>query len=162
MRKVIITFLLAWATLFATLIYLGGPAEAADWLELQDVSITYRSYFPGAVEPLVTQNSMAPGKNLGKELNVDINSDIFDYLYWNNTVHSYADENSEGGGGQFRVVGWEFGLGVDFRKIWRQWPVSFGYYHWSTHILDASWGLGHFPVRDSLELRIYLYDRQYR
>lgn len=160
MRKVLVTFITAWVTLFAVLLYLGAPSEANGLLELQQVDITYRSFFPGGVDPLITENPYLPGRNMGKELNLAVNMDLLEYLYWNNTVHSMTDEGNDGSS-QFRMVGWEFGLGVDFRRFGLGLPFSVGYYHFSRHTLDIATP-NHFPVCDSLELRIYLYERKSR
>lgn len=167
MLRRILVFWIAWLSVVVIGYALAmQPANAADWLELQHLDITYRSYFPGGIDPLLTQNPTLPGRTLGKELNLTVDTYFFDFIYWNSTVHSMTDAvlNSDGttDGGQFRMVGLETGLGIDFHKIYGEFPVSIGYYHWSTHVLDAEDGLGPFPRRDAIELRVRLYDRSYR
>lgn len=150
----------------ATLLYLGGEADAADWLELQKVDLDYKSYYPGGVDPLITENPSLPGRTLGKALNLEVNTNIFDYFYWNSTIHSMTDEvfNADGSSnpGQFRMVGLEMAVGIDLRTVYGELPVSIGYYHYSRHVLDTDNGLGPFPREDALEIRIHIYDRHYR
>ncbi len=128
----------------------------ADTIELQEVSVVWQRYFPGGVDPLVTENSNLPNRTLGNNLQLNVNTNILKYLYWNSRIHASTDQvlNIDGStsGGQFRTVGLEFGLGVNLTK-----NIQFGYHHHSQHILDSSYGNGPFPREDSLELKIWLY-----
>lgn len=157
MRKIVVTFCLIWILVFATLIYMGNPVRA-DWLEIDSATVTYRSFLPGGSDPLITQNPYQANKAMGKELNLDLNMDLFKYLYWNNTIHSMTDQPVNASDGQFRMIGLEFGLGVDLRRVSRQLPFSFGYYHYSRHLLDTA-SPTHFPVLDAIEFKIYLYSK---
>lgn len=142
----------------AVLLYRAPKAEADTIFRVKEVNVTYRSFFPGGTDPLITQNPALPDRALGKELNLTVNTDFLKYLYWNNTVHSMTDiEASTGAAGQFRMVGLETSLGIDLMRLWKVLPVSVGYYHFSRHILDSPGGLGHFPVLDAAELKLQLY-----
>lgn len=135
-----------------------SPTQAAELFTLDEVKITYREFFPGGQDPLITQNALLPDRALGKELNLGINTSILKVFYWNNIIHSTTDEYAlNGKNGQFRVIGLEFTLGVDFSKIISAIPITLGYYHYSQHILDSEHSLGHFPVRDGIELNLYIY-----
>lgn len=145
---------------FIALLLMITPAAsfAADFKiwELDELKFTYRSFFEGGRDPLITDNGL-PNRALGKELNLTMNTSLFKYGYFNNTIHSMTDEiKGTGGSGQFRMVGWEFGLGVDFSKISKHTPFSVGYYHYSQHALDHTYPWA-FPVKDAIEVNIYLF-----
>ncbi len=145
------------AILFAIIVGLAvalffQPAEA---VELKEVSITYRKYVMSSTDPLVTGYGTR-GRTLGDGLDLTVNSDLFTYLFWNNTVHAKTDTYPDGVGGQFRLVGWEFSVGLDLARIWSDAPLTVGYYHYSRHALDARapWD---FPREDALEVKLKLY-----
>ena len=149
------TAVITFVTLFILLVF--SNIVNADAIELKELSIEYKDFFPGGTDPLITQNGL-PDRTLGKELNLNIYTDIYEYCYWNNTVHSMTDEIiGSGGRGQFRMVGWEFSVGCRLIQ-----ELDFGYYHFSRHNLDHLSTLGHFPVQDSLGIKIYLYQPKYR
>lgn len=127
----------------------------ANPIEVNEVSLTYRSFFSGAVDPLITENAYLPGHSLDKELNLQLNSSLLTYLFWNNTIHSMTDA-SPSATGQFRMVGWEFNFGFDISKVNRSLPLSISYYHYSRHVLDTESSLGHFPVADGIEVKLWL------
>lgn len=168
MVKRVVVFWLSWIVVVATgTMLLSSDSRSSEWLELQKVDLTYRSFFPGGTDPLITENPSLPGRTLGKELDLEVNSNVFDYFYWNSTVHSMTDEVFSSDGlssnpGQFRMVGLEIGIGVDLRKVSSELPVSIGYYHYSRHVLDATYGSGPFPREDALEVKVHIYDRSYR
>ncbi len=158
MRSTLIVFSLLWLLLFSCLLY-SGEAESADWMQLREATVTYRSFLPGGTDPLITQNPYLPNRAMDKELNLDVNLDLVNYLYWNNTVHSMTDSQyAPASGGQFRMVGLEMGFGVDMRRIYSELPISIGYHHFSRHLLDTA-SPYHFPCQDAIELKIYLYAR---
>lgn len=131
---------------------------ADDWhvLDLDEVSVGVMHYLPGGSDPLITQNNNELNKALGEELEVNINTTLFHYLYWNSRVHSTTDTNisynGSTNGGQFRLVGLEFRVGLNLTEY-----VQFGYYHHSQHLLDTNYSQGNFPLKDALELRFYIY-----
>lgn len=151
------------AVAFAVLLFFEPYSDADNEIfELRQVEVTYRSFFGGGYDPLITQNPYQPNRALGKELNLQVNTDLGYLLYWNNTIHSMTDHEVGTNSGQFRMVGLEIQLGVDIRKIVPEVPVSIGYYHYSRHLLDTEWGLGHWPVEDGIELKLRLYDHPSR
>lgn len=127
-----------------------------DVLELNEASVGYINYFPGGVDPLITENSNLPNRTIGSNLELNINSNILKYLYWNNKVHAGTDKvlntNGSVSSGQFRTVGLEFHLGVIISD-----NLQFGYYHHSIHTLDTTYGGGTFPRLDGIELKLFLY-----
>lgn len=149
-----------WLTLIALVLMLVvdepcASARGFSVFDLSEVSLTYRSFFPGGHDPLITDTGLV-NKQLGKEMDLSVNTSLLRYLYWNNTIHSLTDADVNAGGGQFRMVGWEFGLGIDFRKISSSIPLTAGYYHYSQHSLDHEYPW-HFPVRDAIELKLLIY-----
>lgn len=157
-RHRLITLAVAAVAFFAILLY-RQPAEAAELFQIEQVKVTYRSYFPGGTDPLITQNGYLPDRALSKSLDLSVDTTLGKYFYWNWNVHSMTDTLVHGQGGQFRMVGLEMRLGIDFSKIWSFIPVTAGYYHDSDHILDSPHSLGHFPVKDAVEFNFILYRR---
>ncbi len=143
----------------SVLLYKSTVAEAWEIFQLTEITVVYRS-FDGGVDPLLTQNPLQPDRSLDKSLDLVVNTDVFEMFYWNNTVHSMTDKSTTNGSGQFRMVGLEWALGIDFQRIWEGIPISFGRYHYSRHLLDTEWGLGHFPYEDSWELKLRLFQRR--
>lgn len=123
----------------------------ADTLELQEIKLNYKSFFPGGSDPLITQNGL--NHNMDKELNLHLNMDFFDHFYWNNMIHSMTDKD-EAGSGQFRLVGWNFNLGLHLTDY-----VDFGYHHFSQHLLDYA-GPNHYPVQDAWEINVYIFRKK--
>lgn len=154
-----LAFVLGWVTLMAVLIYNMGEANAFEILQVDEVTVVYRKFVDGSSEPLITQNPTQPGRAMNEEVDLTVNSSILKYLYWNSTIHSMTDKSAVDGSGQFRMVGLEWGLGIDLQRVWRAIPVSIGRYHYSQHILDGEWGLGHTPLENAWELRLKLYKR---
>lgn len=144
----LLSIILAWA----------GRADAA-MFDLREVSVEGKHFFPGGHYPLITDNGI-DNRTLGEELNLTVKIDVLKYLFWDNTVHSMTDKvlNPDGStaGGQFRLVGLEFGLGVDFSRMWDWLPVRVGYWHYSQHELDgvSQW---HFPVQDAIAVKLIIY-----
>ena len=126
----------------------------ADAFELKEVSLNYRDFLPGTYYPLITNNGI-PNRALDKELLLNLNSDLWKYGYWNNTVHTMTDKDATTGAtGQFRLVGWEFRVGAKVFDC-----LDVGYYHHSQHLMDASLPY-HFPTEDAVEIKIYLYSAE--
>lgn len=139
-------------TIFVLLLNMQlSHADDFGFLDLRELSVDAKSYYPGGHYPLITDNKIPGGRSLDKELNLSIKTDMLKYFYWDSTVHSMTDKTLDGYHGQFRLIGLEFGVGLRISS-----SVEFGYYHYSEHLMDASlpW---HFPVRDALQLKVFLY-----
>jgi hypothetical protein len=122
----------------------------ADTIELNQLGIRYRSFFPGGVDPLITQSGLR--HNLDKEVALIMDIDLIGDCFWNNVVHSRTDTDNLGGG-QFRTVGWQFDLGC---HVFRNFDVYYG--HHSQHLMDYNstvWD--HFPVEDSIGFTIWVF-----
>jgi len=126
-----------------------GNAEDFKFVEVQEVTVNYKSYFPNGYEPLISDNGL-PDRQLDKELTLRVNTNFLKYLYWNNYVHSWTDKTSTGGG-QFRLVGYQFDLGIQITSF-----VSLEYAHHSQHLLDHQLP-NRFPVNDSISLNLFLF-----
>ena len=138
------------------LLFLSSTSYAGDYsldgFELREVSLNYRSYFGGGNDPVLNSSGL-PDRELDKKLDITINMDVLRYLYWDNQINSTTDKDINSGSGQFRVIGWEYRIGI---RIFSS--LEFGLYHHSQHILDHQ-GVGHFPVEDALQLKLYIYKR---
>jgi hypothetical protein len=136
----------------ATILFLvASYAEAGDFkiVEVQEVTIQYRHYFPGGYNYMINANGLE-GKSLGQGVNLIINTDFLKYLYWNNLVHSTTDRNVNSLG-QFRHLGWQFAIGTRIASM-----LSVEYYHHSQHLLDHKHILGRFPVEDAININLQL------
>jgi len=120
-----------------------GQVCLGDAVKIGDVYIEGK-HFTHARTPLLQQNGLNGPK---QELNLQVDSVLFSYFYFNNRIHSQTDER------QFRVVGWNFKLGI---SIWRNLDVE--YEHFSRHLLDRNPAFD-FPVQDSIGFRLY-FNRQ--
>ena len=128
-----------------------SKADEYNIVNVDELKINYKSFFPGGSNPLITENGLL-NRTLDKELSLTVNTFIFNVFYWNNRIHSLTDkENVPNGIGQFRLVGLESQLGVNLTP-W----VSLEYYHHSQHLLDYMYPYGHFPVEDAFSLNIFL------
>lgn len=154
-RKFLIGLSLFVFILCATLLALS-PAEASDFqlVELKDVTIGYKSFFPGSYQPQLAQSGI-PNRTLGKELNLNLGIDLLRYAYFNSRVHGTTDEIIENGKstgkGQFREVGWNFQLGIRPHALF-----SIEYEHHSQHMLDWQ-SPTRFPVEDSIGIKVFIY-----
>lgn len=142
------------AVVAAVLGFLGFPrSAAADGLELQSVRVDYIRFFDGAHDPLITQNGQK-GRALGAQLDLHVDVDVLRYFFWNSTVHSLTDRRMHNGeeAGQFREVNLQMQFGLRLLSV-----LDVYYWHSSTHLLDATYTGGHFPVQDGLGLTLKLY-----
>lgn len=157
MTKLVAYYFLAMFLILATArladaepyLYTPTKRDAGYPLVLRDVSLEYKSFFDGGSYPLITDNGL--NRVQDKEMQLNLNFDLLSYLYWDNVVHASTDRDPATGSSQFRLVGWQFGLGVRLTE-W----LKVGYYHHSQHLLDATlpW---RFPVQDALHLQIKVY-----
>lgn len=138
------------------LLFLLNPTDtSADQFEgitLREVSIDYRSYFPGGTDAILKTTNI-PNQQLDKKLDLHVNMDVLEYLYWDNMISSTTDKYPNGGG-QFRVVGWNFRFGIRITN-----NIQLGYFHYSQHLLDVL-GTQHFPVEDAIQFKITIYRRE--
>jgi hypothetical protein len=133
-------------------------ASGDDLVELNEVSIDYKDYFAGGYDPLITGNGIGD-RGLGKGIELNVNTDVLSVFFFNNRVHTMTDEITSGNGaGQFRTVGWQFQLGLRVSKMF---PLDIYYEHHSQHLLDTP-GVQHFPVNDSVGLKLTLFSKRRR
>lgn len=131
--------LILWYVL--ALVLIGLHSASADTIfDLDEVSIKYRRFHPSARHPLFYASTPKEG------LDLRVNTTILNYVYWNNTVHSYTNS------AQYYLVGWELQFGVRLT----QW-ADFFYEHHSQHLLDHTYPHSKFPVEDSWGFTLYLY-----
>ena len=75
--------------------------------------------------------------------------DLWDTVYWENTIYAYGDS------AQYRHVGWKWELGVNLYD-----NLHIFYHHHSEHAMDANReDIGHpdkWPIEDSFGIRINL------
>lgn len=107
-------------------------------VEIRDLSLEYRQFQEGSILHELPDQFAARG-----ELNLDLDMRLVGPLFWRNRVHSLIDQS------QFRLIGWNFVLGWEVTD-W----LELNWEHFSRHLLDAQYPNRHFPVEDSLGLRI--------
>lgn len=118
-------------------------------ITLSEVSLDYRWFKPGGTDPLMSYNGLA-NKEPGGQVDLNVNMDVLDYLYFNNTVHSMIDRDIGGQYGQFRLIGWHFQVGMHLSQY-----CDIYMDHFSQHLLDTTYALGHFPVTDGFGVKVY-------
>jgi hypothetical protein len=98
---------------------LANTAEAREWhlVELHDVTITGKKFFPKGRNPLINGNEL-PNREPAEEVDLNLNMDVAGVAYWENMVHSMTDNDTTTGKGQFRVVGLNFRWGYMLQIGW--------------------------------------------
>ncbi len=120
-------------------------------IELRETTIAYRSFLPGGSDASITDNGLS-NKTLGEEVNLHVNVDFARYFYLNNRVHGTTDKDATTGeGGQFRMIGWNYSLGVRLSSY-----LNVEYEHHSQHALDHTLPR-HFPLEDSIGFKLFIY-----
>lgn len=153
MSKHIKVLLFTASCIIAFVFSLISCAGEFDIVELEQVKIQYKDFFDDGHDPLVTQNGLL-NKQLGKELNVLIDTNLFQYFYFNNIVHSMTDENPSGIG-QFRTIAWSYDIGVRLTTF-----LNVAITHRSQHLLDHVWPYGHFPLQNAVLFEVNLYSKK--
>lgn len=131
--------LVFWYLLALVLIGLHS-ASAGTIFDLDEVSVKYRRFHPSARHPLFHASTPKEG------LDLNVNTTVLNYIFWDNTVHSYTNSS------QYYLVSWELRLGARLT----QWLDLF-YEHHSQHILDQTYPHMKFPVEDSWGIKLYIY-----
>jgi len=138
--------------LLAGLMLLSSTVCYADTIDLDEVKIAYKQFFPYGYEPLINQNGMKD-RELRKELSLFVNNNILTHGYFNNQILSYTDRDGPSQSGEnFRIVGWNFELGIHLFD-----NLDVYYWHFSKHYLDTKPVTGRFPVQDAVGINLYLY-----
>lgn len=113
-------------------------------------SITAKKFLPNGFSPY-----MQNGSTLNAGLDLDIETDILAVGYFNNKVWSLVDQSA------FRWVGWNYQVGIRILPF-----VAVEYEHFSKHILDKVNPFmeqgNRFPVEDSVNIKLDLYNKNYR
>lgn len=164
MNRLILRFVLGYLLgVTIGLIWLNRSDASEGWeiVNLTEVNVNYISFFPGSFDPLITENASMPNRQLGKQLDLNVNMDFMKYGYWDNKVHSLTDDriNPNDSAGQFRLVGLNSRLGLRVSQ-----HLEIGYFHYSQHLLDTGYQAGngvsnHWPVEDGLEIKLWLFRR---
>jgi len=127
---------------FALLFCFYFPATCSGELfQLGDVYMHGKFFSRGSRNLMITQN--VPNQSLTKELNLQVDTVILDYVYWNHKIHSQVDNR------QFRVIGWDFQIGITLLQ-----GIDLEYGHFSKHWLDFNTSV-EFPVEDYFGFKFY-------
>ena len=149
-KSLILSFLISSFLFLVSIFVSSASASEYKFIDVDELKINYKDYFPGGADPLITQNGI-PNRQLGKQVNLNLNLDLMNVLYWNNTVHGTTDEIIGSNKGQFRRVGWQFQFGINIEE-----HISVEYYHHSQHLLDYEWPYGRWPVEDAISVNLYI------
>lgn len=113
----------------------------ADAVELKELSLTYTKYAEANYSPYFPQRAK-------DGIAMESKTAILRYGFLNTLVHGTSDEH------QYRHVGLQLDLGIRIGKL------DVYARHHSQHILDsAEYWDRHFPVSDTLNIKLYLYGR---
>ncbi len=117
-------------------------APAKNWLiNVDELSINYKKFQPSSRHPLFYNSKMKEGIDLNMNNNM-----LFDYVFWDNTIHSSTNSS------QYYLVGWQFKFGARVTN-----GITVQYEHHSQHILDSTYPYMKFPVEDSLGFTIRIF-----
>jgi hypothetical protein len=150
MGKKILIFVSVYLILLCSwLLWSMQPVEANEhawFIQLDEVSVDWMHYHPYSRSPYFYDSQMKDG------IAIHMNSDmLFDYLYWDNTVHTDTDDT------QFHTVGWKFELGAHVTSF-----LNLYYHHHSQHIMDGQLPYMKFPSEDSYGITINIYNARPR
>lgn len=139
--------LIILGVLLSSASFLFSVYAKAEITQVSELSMEYKNFAKGSHNPLITDNGL--NHLMGQELNLRMNLEFLDCLYWRNMVHSYTDRQENGTRGQYRLIGWNYALGI--RPF--QW-VELGYEHFSQHLLDATFPFRN-PEENSLGIKLF-------
>ena len=141
---------------YLVIILLLSTWARADVFEIRDLYLVHKKFGPHSRNPLIDDNGLE-NRELDREVSLVWNVDVLTHGYFDNQILSYVDRFKDSGqSDQFRIVGWDFKIGV--RALGWLWVE---YEHFSKHQLDNR-APGRFPVEDSLGVRLYFYRRDYQ
>lgn len=119
-------------------------AEDFHLIELDTVALDYKNY---SVISDKQRNLLLYPESPKESINVILNTTLFKYAYFNNTIESLTTNS------QYRGIGLQLALGVRLSQY-----LDIGYYHHSQHVMDREMqSIPTFPTEDTLELKFYLY-----
>ena len=135
----------------AGLLFLVISAHADSFLDdgavdLQEVKVGFIKMLDGTDDEIRSLN--IPGDALTSRLNLNVNTNLMVYGFWNNEIHSATDNS------QFREVGYKTNLGI---RLTDYLDVSF--YHHSQHVLDSVSSFG-YETEDGVQIDIYLFSKE--
>jgi hypothetical protein len=144
-----------WFSMVAALFYVALGAShchADDYnvVDLKELNFSYRQFLPGGSDPLITDNGL-PNRTLGQGIDLNVNLKLAEYFYWDNKIVTMTDQDSVTGSSQFRMVGWNFRLGLNVTE-----NVQIGYWHFSEHVLDYT-AVFPYPRQDAVEIKVIIY-----
>ena len=139
-------------SLIILLFPITSQARTFKLFEVNEINLEHKIFLPGSRYPLITNNGL--GNNLEKELNLNLNIDVLKYGYFNNHIHSMTDISPGANYGQFRLIGWNFHIGIRLTNF-----LNIEYEHFSQHLLDAQFPYD-FPLQNSVNIKLFLYKKE--
>ena len=119
-------------------------AEEYQFLRLDELSLDYKNY---SIVNDHQRNLLIYPDSPKEGINVNINSTLMNYVYFNNTIESLTTD------GQYRGIGLQLSLGLRLSNYF-----DVGYYHHSQHTIDrAIMSIPAFPTEDALQFKLYFY-----
>lgn len=123
-------------------------------ITLDELRVDYISFTQGGRDPLISDIGL-PNREIGKLLDLNVNTTILNYFYWRSLIHSYSDAYSNTHeNGQFRVVGLNMELGLRLTHF-----LDVYGWHYSQHVLDTGPIRSGFPVQDGIGIHLYIYSK---
>ena len=128
--------LIVWLIGMACILYAVSSEAKVD-----ELSVEYQKF----IAPERAYIAEMPGERPKEGLALNMNLSGWNRIVWQNQVHATTTN------AQYRLVGWNFLLGIQLTD----WAMV-AFRHHSQHLLDKA-GSSHFPVEDSLYLKLKIY-----
>lgn len=126
--------------LLSTIIAKNCNASELDGFKLDELSINYKRFIGETRHPLFLNSKQK------EEVDLNFNTTILNYMFWDNTIHSMTDDS------QYKIVGWNLKIGVRLFD-----NLDFQAEHFSKHLLDETYSVMRFPVENSIGFKWTLY-----
>jgi len=130
------------------LLFLLASTATASPFQLRESWAEYHDYETGSRHLMVDWQD---GRRLSKEINLHLNTDLMKVGYFDNEIWGLMDKKKSGGASRFRVVGWNYRLGIRAISF-----LDLYYQHTSSHVLDKKPPFK-YPVTDSWGVKLWFY-----
>lgn len=151
-KNIILTILYSITAIALLFGFCVAASKADEIIELDSISIEYQMFKHKGIDPMITYDGL--NRKIDTGLNLNLNTTVLSYFYWNSSIISMKDYDPVYDYGQFRTIGLQMRLGIRLTD-W----IDIGYYHLSRHLMDTPQPTGQsFQQMDAIEFKLKLYN----